>query len=593
MDRADRIVFGVLACAAWAYVLARSLLVPVVHDEAGAFHMFTLTGDFVPFAAGWDAGNHFVYDALAQVSWFLFGQDLFGLRVWCVLSFVLYAWYTWRSGAWFRSSFVRWCAWACLLCVPFMVEFFSLARGYGLGLAFWAMAVFHLVAWTLSRGHRDLLALLAGMALAGWSTLSMLMVWGGVLAFVVGSVLLDRSAGGKARALGATALLGALPWAVAVLFAFGLKEHGGLYAGSDKGYLHGTIDSVLGHVCGLWGIPALMAGLVATVAIGGLLARNGDADARSMRRVALSILLGLLLFDGLAQSITSALLGTHLPTDRAALYLVQPAVLALALGIDAIGERANQAVVLATGLLLLPLREVRRMNADHTTFWIDQAIPEGFYRIVAEGQRSSDRWLLVGAQLYQAKSTWDFGMRQHGVSLNELDAQDFPQPLNDFLMIDPTKDTAPQGFRTIAKGPSGHIDLLERIAPLRTSVLVDSALSFPLSDKEFRMLWTSAARPYAGKDLVLECDMWIMAPRHLTKSVVFAFVEENDGKRPFDSQIRMDLQRGAVEEGPFHLALRLPRISSRAERIQFGVYDPEWRRFAMDGVRMRIREIWP
>ena len=593
MGRADRIVFVVLACAAWAYVLARAVMVPVTHDEAGAFHMFILTGDFVPFAAGWDAGNHFVYDALAQVSWFLSGKNLFGLRVWCVLSFVLYAWYLWRSGAWFHSFFVRWCAWACLLWAPFMVEFFSLARGYGLGLAFWAMALYHLVAWSTSRAHRDLVALLAGMALAGWSTLSMLMVWGGVLAFVVGRVLVDRSAGKKAFTLGITALLGALPWAMAVLFAFGLKQHGGLNAGTDKGYMQGTIGSVLGHVSGCWGFPALMALLVVAVAIAGLLKLDREGHVRSLRGVALSTLLGLLVFDGSAQSLTSVLLGTHLPTDRAALYLVQPAVLVLALGIDAIGERANRAQVLAAGLLLLPLREFRRLNLDHTTHWIDQAIPEEFYRIVADRQRSSDRWLLVGAQLYQSKSTWDFGMWQHGVRLNELDALDFPQPLNDLLILDPTKDTAPPGFRPIAKGPSGRIELLERVTPLRTGVLVDTAMAFPLSGDEFRMLWTREARPYAGKDLVLECEMWINSPRRLTNSMIFAFVEETDGQRPFDHHVRIDNQRGAVKEGPFHLALRLPRIGVRAERIQFGLYDPERCPFAMDSVRVRIQEISP
>ena len=593
MGRADRIVFGVFACAAWAYVLARALLVPVVHDEAGAFHMFTLTGDFVPFVAGQDAGNHFVYDALSQVSWSLFGHSLFGLRVWCVLSFVLYSWYLWRSGAWFRSPFVRWCAWTCLLCVPFMVEFFSLARGYGLGLGFWAMALFHLVVWHGTRKQGDLVALLVGMALAVWSTLSMLMVWSGLLAIVTAAVLFDRSGRLKAHTLGTIAVLGAAPWAVALLFAFELHGEGSLYAGTDSGYLQGTIASLLGQICGLWDSAGLLTALIVIVGAVGIVARLRSAGADLGKGTVLPLLLGLLVFDALAQTFSSFVLGSHLPKDRTAMYLVEPAVLILALGIDAIGERANWAVAFASGFLLLPLREIRRMNTDHTTYWIDQAIPEEFYRVVAGRQRMSDRWLLVGAQLYQAKSTWDLGMWQHGVRLNELDALDFPQPLNDLLILDPTKDTAPPGFRAIAQGPSGRVELLERTIPLRTSVLVDTAMSFPLSGDEFRMLWKNAARPYTGKDIVLECDMWIRAPRHLTKAVVFAFVEENGGQRPFDQHVRIDPQRGAVEEGPFHLALRLPRITSRAERIQFGVYDAEWRQFAMDSVRVRIREIWP
>ena len=593
MGRADRVVFLVLACIAWSYVIARAVLVPVVHDEANVFYMFTLTGDFIPFVTKWDAANHFVFDALAQVSYFIFGQSLVALRMWSVLSFVVYAWYLWRSGEWFRSTFIRWCAWAGLLCVPFMIEFFSLARGYGLGLGFWTMALYHLVAFAKTRGNGDLTTTLSAMALACWSTLSLLMVWSGVLAFVTGSILLDRSAKPKARPLGIIALAGALPWVLAVLFAFGLKDHDALYAGTDRGYISGTIASLSGEVCGWWDSPGLVVIGVVVLAAAGLTAGRHLTDGQRLQQLALVLLFGVLVFDALLQSLTQAILGSHLPTDRAALFLLPPSILVSALSLDAISVRFSWVQPLAAFLLLLPFREIQRANVDHATFWRDQMIPSEFYHIIAERQQASDRLLLVGAQPFQAKSTWTFGMHQHGVQLNELDPLDFPQPNCDLMMIDTTTHSPPPGFRVIARGASGVINLIERETPLRTRLLIDSAMSIPMSTDEFRMIWTADASPYQGKDLVLEFRAWINAPRHLTKAMIFAVVEEDGGTKSCDRQISIDDQRGAMEEGPFAIALHLPRLGNQARRVQLGLYAPEWRPFALDSARIRVREIIP
>ena len=593
MGRTDRLVFLVLACSAWGYVIARSILVPVVHDEANAFYLFTLTGDFIPFVAKWDAGNHFVYDALAQVSYFMFGHSLVALRMWSVLSFVLYAWYLWRCGAWFSSAFVRWCLWAGLLCVPFMIEFFSLARGYGLGLAFWTMALYHLVAFSESRGRGDLAATLSAMALACWATLSMLMVWTGVLTFVVGTILLDRSKKPKAKALGVIALLGVLPWALAVLFAFGLKNQNALYTGTEHGYFYGTLGSISGVVGGLGDAPWLVVGMVVLLSAIGLAMNRRRGSDRQIQQAAVPIVFGLLVFDALAQSLAGAVLGSHLPTDRAALYLLPPLVLVSAMGVDAISARFKWVQTLAVVFLLLPLREVQRLNVSHATLWQDQMIPAEFYRIIADRQQASDRLLLIGAHRFQEKCTWPFGMRQHGVHLNELDPLEFPQPICDLLMIDTGAYTPPPGFRVIARGASGVNNLMEREMPLRMRVLVDSALSFPMSPNEFRMVWEADATPYRGMDLVLEFSAWIRAPRGLTKSDVFVTVEEEGGAKPVDRQMHIDDQRGSVEEGPFAVAVHLPRLSNNAQFIKLGLYDPYWSRFALDSVRFRVREVLP
>ena len=591
MARADRIVFLVLACAAWAYVIARAFLVPVAHDEAGAFHMFVLTGDFVPFVTGWNAGNHLTQDALAQVSYFLFGESLIGLRMWSVLSFLLYAWYLWRCGPWFRSAFVRRCMWAALLCVAFMIEFFSLARGYGLAMAFWSMTIFHAARYMQERAYRDLLFALLGLALSLWSLLSMLMVLAGVLAVLGAFVLRDGALRQAPRRLVPVVLLGVVPWAAAVLFALGLKENGALYAGTGAGYFQGTLASVAGHVMDSWNAPwTLVLAVLTLCATGWWAARAAGPETRGTT-IAAVLLLTVLFVDAFGQTLSSILLGSRLPTDRAALYLVQPIVMLVALSVDMIGARWSWTRVLAAGLLLLPLREARRANVDFAASWPDQAIPAEFYRIVAERQKRTDRPLIVGAQEFRAKSTWAFGSHAHGLRLNALDQFEFPQPVCDLLMIDTTGDPAPAGFRTIAKGGGGRIDLMERTEPLRTRILLDSVFSSPMSSDEFRTFWRADARPYRGMDLILEISSGIRSERGTINSIVYAYVEEEDGHKPYDRHVQVDHFRGSSHDAEFTLAEHLPRLGTRAARIEFGLYNPTYRTFSLDSARLRVREV--
>ncbi len=587
MARPDRVLFLLLAGATWVYVILRAWLVPVTHDEAGAFHMFVLTGDFVPFVARPDAGNHFIQDLLAQLSYFLLGQNLFGLRIWNVAAFGLYAWYLWRCGDLFKARTARWCAWAVLLCVPFAVEFFSLARGYGLSVAFWAMAWFHTLRF-MERGRRmDLVMALLGTILALWSVLSSLMMAGGIIAMLgLRAWLRDRSH--RRLSLAIWAMLGVVPWVLAVLFAFHLRERDALYAGSHRGYLDGTIASLGEHVIGLWGIqiPIILVLLVSSVA--GLLCLRYGRQGGTASMHALGILLGALLFDALAQSTAHIAMGSNVPTDRMALYLIQPAIMSIALGIDALGTRWPWVLACAPVLLALPGREVRRANLSYTMLWRDQAIPTAFYHAVDALQRRSGRLLLVGAQRFQANSTWSFSAHSLGLAVNELDPIDFPQPLCDLLIIDTTMHTAPPGFRTVAVDQAIPLNLMERVSPLRLRTIVDSTFSSPMSTDEHRLFWAADAEPYRGRSLVLEVISVIRSSRGTSAAEAHVKMTAEDGSWLFSRSTGVDHQRGSTGTGSFIWATHIPVVPDSAARLEFGSYNPGWRRFAMDSVRVRI-----
>lgn len=588
MGRADHIVFLILACLAFAYVIARAALVPPILDEVGAFHSYVLTGDFVPFVAQWDAGNHAVYSALEQVSYFLFGESLFGLRIWSVLGFGLYAWYVWRCGPWFTSAVVRWCAWAALLCVPFMVEFFSLARGYGLAMGFWAMTLYHVASFISNPSRRELITVLTGITLTVWTLLSTLMACGLVIALLVFIIARGGSSLKRTTALLWVLALGVLPWMAALLFALGLREHGALYAGAKEGYAEGTVGSLGWEILGEFGVQWPLIIAVLTVAAIGLGLVRTAPRRNIVGGTALALLTALLLCDAGALSFSHILLGSNMPTDRVALYIVQPAVLVIALGIDAMSARWAWCGGLAVGLLLLPWREVREANVDHTSYWVEQAVPASFYRIVEERQRATDRPLIVGANVFIAKATWPFSFREQGMELNALDHDGFPQPLCDLLMIDSTVFEPPPGFRVIARAKSGRNNLMERVEPLRTKLMVDSSFSLCLSDDELRRLWEVAAERWTGRSLLLSVDTRIISSRGTLDSELSYTVRDSASEWLSHGHIPLDHYRGSSHDGRVRLGIRVPEVPATARSIGFNIYDPRHREYALDSVRVRI-----
>jgi hypothetical protein len=122
----------------------RAVLVPLTHDEARTFFVYTRTGEFLPWLGHWDAGNHVLCTALGWLSYEAFGMAAWSLRLANVLAFGLYAAYAYRWGLLLSDRAVRWCLWPALLFTPVLIEFFALYRGYGMAMAFLLMALYPL-----------------------------------------------------------------------------------------------------------------------------------------------------------------------------------------------------------------------------------------------------------------------------------------------------------------------------------------------------------------------------------------------------------------------------------------------------------------
>lgn len=502
IGRGERIAFGVLVAIAWAYVIIRAFAVPFVHDEARTFFLYNAVGSFQPWYCFPDAANHLLNTALGQVSYLLFGPAAWSLRLFNVLSFVVYAWYVGRLGTLIERRVVRWCLWLALLFLPFGIEFFSLYRGYGLSMAFLVMALYHLLRFSGTGRYLHVLGTLAGLLLAAYANFSLLVLWCAVLAQL--AFLFARTAVPVREHLWRWAswvVLGFLPLAYLAAYAVELADQGALYYGTDQGLLGGTLISL----CLSWfasdapWLVASIAILVGVVIVQGVI--MGVRDPRAIGRAPLTVLVYLLVAEVTGRCVLGAGLGMSYPMDRTALHLFLLVPLLVAFGSDAAAVRAPWMRWGAVVLLVLPVRSIVHM--DRTTSWPEQSIGEDLFDEVERHPHLEGRPPMIGTTHFL---TMPWALRNMSRVPALPPAQEMaPGSDGADLLLVPEQELAQfPGYHVLRK--AGEVLLCERDLPQRTAFLLDTLLPPREVPGEFVTLWEMPTDTTRATALLVEVE---------------------------------------------------------------------------------------
>lgn len=164
---------AVAAAILLIYVLIRAYTLSFTHDESVSFTLVEGNSTWID-----TANNHKLNTELMAASKTLFGNSEFSLRLPNVLAFVLYligCFYVIRRS---KNNWLFLLGLTMILFNPFLIEFFSLARGYGLSLAFMLMSIYFLIKKTdyylaPSMFIKDFILTLVFASLALYSNLAM------------------------------------------------------------------------------------------------------------------------------------------------------------------------------------------------------------------------------------------------------------------------------------------------------------------------------------------------------------------------------------------------------------------------------------
>lgn len=320
------ILFLSLSVFALSYVLYRALFIGITYDEAWTIGGYVSLDylEIINYTYP-NANNHLLNTVLIKVIYSFGSENVFLARLPNVLAFVFYLYFAFRlSCTYFEKNQLL--LFILLVFNPFLLDFFSLGRGYGLSLTFLLGSVWFLFKFIESQRRK--FAFYA-LILAGLTVLSSFttIYYFTALLFVLAWQSVFTKTDGKEKVklfIGCILIIGALIGIIYEPFRK-LMETDSLWYGGNNGFYSDTLFTLINASTGevldpRWIFWILDIVLILIIAI--LLARVLSHAYRNWKWSTFTMAGTLLLFLCIAQTLVNHwLFNTKFLVDRTALFL--------------------------------------------------------------------------------------------------------------------------------------------------------------------------------------------------------------------------------------------------------------------------------
>lgn len=397
-NKTSDLALAVLSIIALSYTVVRVFSLSITYDEAWAFKSILAPRDlslYKHFSSLFykDANNHFLNTVLMRLGTWILGYDEWVLRLPVLGGHLMYLYFTRQLARDLHKGFAGVAVFTVLNFNPFVLDFFSIARGYGLAMGLMAGSLFYFSRYF--RGGCNNNSLIWGLwfaSLSVFANLSFLNVYCALLCmYFAREFYLNRRRdephppwplikgllkGDNNR----IALNLLVTFGLNGLFIARLANAGALVHGTDDGLWDGSIASLIEYT--LYGEPywwvstQLIIGMVKgtlVVLIPGYLACKTFTASSILDDD--TLYLGLLLLCGLSVYLQNILLSVPFPLDRTTLLFFPLFVLTVFTGLIGIARYAPAWInLLCTAYLLVlstaaGVHALKTMNLDSTYIW--------------------------------------------------------------------------------------------------------------------------------------------------------------------------------------------------------------------------------
>lgn len=313
----------------WTYLIARAFLVFYLNDELGTKWLFMIRWDFIPYKGFIGANNHFVNSFLGGLFIRLLNSDsMWIIRLPNLLAFLFFYWGLVGLKPYFRFRVNFYAMFVPVILSVFIIEFFALARGYGLSMAFFVMAILFTFRYNWQKRSFFIVAAILSWILCVYSNLIM-------IPFAATGVVYLAIQQWKKHKIHLVCNAVGL-WFVwyAIKYSFFLKGRGRLYLGDKLGFFDTTIHSLTKQ---LWNAENLMIDItlvISTIFILFVLIRQYLIGKDILH---FGTFFGIFFLIGIGNLVLqNLLLGVNYPHTRGAIYLVPLFFGALAFSFDSL-----------------------------------------------------------------------------------------------------------------------------------------------------------------------------------------------------------------------------------------------------------------
>lgn len=228
----------VLGTLLFVYLLLRAIFVGPMHDELATLFYYIDYGVFWGKGMLIDANNHLLNSFLGKVCYSFFGDHIWAIRLPNVLSFLIFFYASYKISLTLKNNFLRYVLLLSFSCIPYVLDYFSLSRGYGLSMAFLFLGVYWAMQLIKSYNLWLLIGMLFSFLLAIYANLNVIFT----AVIIIGYLLLKWALQAKKTHTWKPVIVYVILVLVFIIglyipveYAFILKENGALYYGNLNG----------------------------------------------------------------------------------------------------------------------------------------------------------------------------------------------------------------------------------------------------------------------------------------------------------------------------------------------------------------------
>jgi hypothetical protein len=365
-----------IGLAAFCYVALRAVLVGPTYDEVSTleYRVPETVLDAIRFTDP-NPGNHMLNTLAIKLAFAIGPQSLFVARLPNVCAFAVYLYFAYRIARQIRGVVFSTAVFVLLIANPFLLDFFGLARGYGLALAAQLASMYYVMVIPTSANPARTIALaqiaaaVSVLAVLSWlySYVALGCVGLAVVWLQRREVMRSALVIAMASAASLFALISGPVWRMQRLQKF-------FYGGSRDLY-HDTLTSLAKYsayspdvtrlaTVGLNAFLGLLAAAAVISIIGGVHRASGTRAHRA--DLAMLAVLAFTVGTMVAQHV---LLGSPYPIDRGTLVLYPIMVLAVCLALDRALGRTGAAVIVSVVGVCAVANVVVHANFYKTALW--------------------------------------------------------------------------------------------------------------------------------------------------------------------------------------------------------------------------------
>ncbi len=575
------------------YAILRAWIVEPIHDEVATYFHYIETGEIRGGRSLMDANNHLFNSWLGNLSYRWFGESFFLFRLPAIFCFCIYFWssrkltHNLNLGIWGELCF------AALNTIPWIFDYFSYTRGYGLAIGFFMAALLQLSLWLKAKHTGHLILLLLCLYLAVLSNLTYLITSLILVTYIVFITLLySKKIGVKALVFHLFLLLVFCFSLIPLInFSFELKEAGALYYGSLDGlwWVTGKTLSryVLFYDANWLRVAYLLIGLIGAV----ILFLQWKKESWLQFLTGTSFWLCMLIAGNIfAILFLAKVMKVNYPEDRAAMYLIPLSILAL----TTLFAQNRVSKYFLIVLLFFPLSFIAKLNLNTSVFSPDDRMSTAFYQAAVKGLKPNETVSIYPIQqltfAYFERTNSNHPVKHIGTLQKDF----FPGSdliLTKTTWLFPKDDTS--AYRIVAKDPASDYIALKRKKPFKQIHLFDSIGKTNKSDEEFILFYDGPIRPeWRNKVIQIDLKGDLRTDKELNDfNIVVSTNDSSNVNLRYDYQNLRWYYGENVQQFKLNYPYTAKHFLSEESRLIIYIWNPERKHFRLTNPSVQIIEL--